>query len=402
MGEPARKINFSNVLKMMIQEVVLQSKPLDKSLENYFRSMPHINFREKEEVVSVVTLVIRYWITIHEVYKRMFPFGNIDFKEIFHILQVLERIMFGKFSGRGHYENGVLNAYQSLAENKAVFRSFPEWLFNVFQNELGNDNEMLLSSLNENPQTTLRINILKTDTKTLLSKLKQSGKAVSEIDGYPHAILINRYFEIFRSSEFHEGLFEMQDAGSQRIAPFLEAEPGMRVIDACAGNGGKTLHLSALMQNKGKIIAMDIFQHKLDVLKKRMKRSGAFNVETRTIDSSKIIKRLEGSAERLLLDVPCSGTGVLKRNPDIKYHLSAEKLLTINRMQQDILERYSTMLTNKGIMVYSTCSILPSENELQVRRFLEKKQGQFELLEEQNISPLEGYDGFYMARLKKV
>lgn len=385
-----------------MKEVVFQSKPLDKSLEHFFRSNPGINFHEKENLVSVITFVIRYWITIQEVYKKMYEDWTIDYHEILHIRQVLERIMLGKFSCKGNYETSVFNAYKSLTSNKAVLHSFPEWLFCVFQNELGSSNESLISSLNVIPCTTLRTNRLKTDTKSLLYKLQQTGKEVSRIEGYPDAVLVKQYFEIFKSPEFHDGLFEMQDAGSQRIAPFLQAEPEMRVIDACAGNGGKTLHLSGLMQNKGKIIAMDIFQHKLEILKKRMKRAGAFNIETRTIDSSKVIKRLEGSADCILLDVPCSGTGVLKRNPDIKYHLSAEKLNLINQTQQDILDRYSTMVANKGIIVYSTCSVLPSENELQVKRFIERKQGCFELLEEQNISPLEGYDGFYMARLRKI
>jgi 16S rRNA (cytosine967-C5)-methyltransferase len=108
------------------------------------------------------------------------------------------------------------------------------------------------------------------------------------------------------------------------------------------------------------------------------------------------------SADRLLLDVPCSGLGVLKRNPDIKYHITAEKLLEIQKTQGEILDKYSGMLTKGGIMVYATCSILPSENELQVKSFLEKKQGDFEKIEEKTISPAEGYDGFYMAKLKRI
>ena len=130
---------------------------------------------------------------------------------------------------------------------------------------------------------------------------------------------------IFTRQQFKDGLFEVQDAGSQLIAPFIQPLSGQRVIDACAGGGGKTLHLAALMQNKGRIIALDTEAWKLDELKKRARRAGASDIiETRVIDSSKVIKRLENSADRVLLDVPCSGLGVLRRNPDAKWKLSPE------------------------------------------------------------------------------
>jgi len=136
-------------------------------------------------------------------------------------------------------------------------------------------------------------------------------------------------------------------------------------------------------------------------LKKRARRAGASNIETRTIDSSKIIKRLENSADRLLLDVPCSGLGVLKRNPDAKWKLSLEFIERVKELQQKIVSDYSVMLKPKGLMVYSTCSLLPSENETQVKNFLAIQAGKFELLEERRTYPSEGVDGFYMALMRK-
>ncbi len=175
----------------------------------------------------------------------------------------------------------------------------------------------------------------------------------------------------------------------------------MRIIDACAGAGGKTLHLAALAKNKGRIIAMDVEQWKLDELQKRARRAGVSNLEPRLIESSKSIKRLEKSADRVLLDVPCSGLGVLKRNPDAKWKLSPEFIQQVRELQHNILSDYGVMLKPGGLMVYSTCSILPSENEEQVRRFLEEKQGEYELVKDKHTWPSEGYDGFYMALLKK-
>jgi 16S rRNA (cytosine967-C5)-methyltransferase len=190
----------------------------------------------------------------------------------------------------------------------------------------------------------------------------------------------------------------VQDAGSQAIAPFLQAEPGQRVVDACAGAGGKTLHLAALMENKGKIIAMDVHGYKLEELRRRARRASAFNVEAKEINKTNL-NRLRGSADRLLLDVPCSGLGVLKRNPDAKWRLNRDSILQVQKTQLEILENYSEILKSGGKMVYATCSILPSENQNQVEHFL-SKQPNFELEEECLITPGQT-DGFYMARLRK-
>ena len=146
---------------------------------------------------------------------------------------------------------------------------------------------------------------------------------------------------------------------------------------------------------------MDTEQWKLDELQKRGRRAGVSNMGARTIESGKTIKRLANSADRLLLDVPCSGLGVLKRNPDAKWKLSLDFVNKIKELQQHILHDYCDMLKPGGMMVYSTCSILPSENEGQVQKFLSAKNGAFELLEERHIFPSEGFDGFYMALLRR-
>jgi 16S rRNA (cytosine967-C5)-methyltransferase len=147
---------------------------------------------------------------------------------------------------------------------------------------------------------------------------------------------------------------------------------------------------------------MDVEQWKLDELSKRARRAGVSNMETRFIESSKTVKRLEGTADRLLLDVPCSGLGVLKRNPDAKWKLSPEFIDKVKTLQQHILNDYCMMVKVGGLMVYSTCSILSSENEKQVKAFLEKQGNKFELLEEKRTWPSDGFDGFYMALLKRT
>lgn len=284
---------------------------------------------------------------------------------------------------------------------RKIRESIPDWMDSLGEKELGTTWDKELHALNEEASVVLRANTLRTSRKALQKILDEEGVDTATLQDNPDALELGQRQNVFRLDSFKEGLFEVQDAGSQMIAPFLQVEPGMRVVDACAGAGGKTLHLAALMQNKGRILAMDSEQWKLDELKKRARRSGAANIETRAIDSSKVIKRLEKSADRLLLDVPCSGLGVLKRNPDAKWKLSLEFVDRIRNVQQTIITDYSKMLKPGGMMVYSTCSLLPSENEQQVKTFLSSEKNGFELMEEKKIMPSEGFDGFYMARLRR-
>lgn len=174
------------------------------------------------------------------------------------------------------------------------------------------------------------------------------------------------------------------------------------MIDACAGAGGKTLHLAALMEGKGQLIAMDTEEWKLEDLKKRARRAGAFNIETRLIDTTKVIKRLHEAADKVLIDAPCSGTGVIRRMPDSKWRDGRERMREILFAQEDILERYAPMAKAGGIVVYSTCSIMPSENEKQIEKFLAKHPEEYRLLEDKHIMPSEGFDGFYMAKLERL
>jgi 16S rRNA (cytosine967-C5)-methyltransferase len=176
----------------------------------------------------------------------------------------------------------------------------------------------------------------------------------------------------------------------------------MRVVDACAGEGGKTLHLAALIKNKGKIIALDTQEWRLRELRKRATKAGADTIETRLITSSKKYKRMQDTADRLLLDVPCSGLGTLRRNPDIKWKLTLNDLDRLKHVQHDLLERYCSLLKPLGTMVYSVCSIFPSEGEFQVQQFL-KNHEDYCLLKEKRYWPdTDRTDGFYTALIQRT
>ena len=283
---------------------------------------------------------------------------------------------------------------------KAIEHSVPDWLAGLFEKELGAKWEKEMSALNEQAPVILRANSLKISAENLVEILKEEGVKSFVLRGYPDAVQLEEKKNVFLTSAFKEGFFEVQDASSQKIAELLDVKEGMRVVDVCAGAGGKTLHIAALMKNKGQIIALDIYEWKLAELKRRAKRAGAFNIETRFIEDNKVIKRLHNTADRLLIDAPCSGLGVLKRNPDSKWKIDEDFINRIKTEQENILQNYSKILKKGGKMVYATCSILPSENGEQVRKFLAENT-EFALLKEENIMPSDGYDGFYMALIER-
>ncbi|BAO56278.1 RsmB/NOP family class I SAM-dependent RNA methyltransferase [Nonlabens marinus] len=296
----------------------------------------------------------------------------------------------------------IKGKFDELSSDLKYRESIPDWLDDLGRKELGEElwaKEM--SALNKQADVVLRANTLQTDVKTLQEKLLAEEIQTTTDERFPDALILNERANVFQTDLFQNGLFEVQDAGSQTIAPYLQVESGMRAMDACAGAGGKSLHLAALMENKGQVIATDIYKGKLHELKRRARRAGAHNIETRLIDSTKVIKKLDSKIDRLLIDAPCSGLGVLRRNPDAKWKLQPEFLDEIRATQQEILQSYSRVVKPEGLMVYATCSILPSENELQVEKFLASEAGSnFELLDSQSLlAHRDGFDGFYMARL---
>ncbi len=296
----------------------------------------------------------------------------------------------------------IKGKFDELQDQRVFKESIPDWMDALGAKELGSQWDIELSALNEQASVVLRTNTLKTNKTNLKKVLLENSIETETIKGCENALRLIERKSVFRTDAFKNGFFEVQDASSQLVADYLQVTPGMRVVDTCAGAGGKTLHLAALMENKGQIIALDIYANKLKELKRRAKRAGAHNIEPRHIDSTKVIKKLYNKADRVLIDAPCSGLGVLKRNPGAKWKLQPEFIDTIKETQAEILSKYSQMLKVGGKLVYATCSILPSENEKQVEKFLKHNEG-FKFISEQKILPsVSGFDGFYMALIERV
>lgn len=295
----------------------------------------------------------------------------------------------------------IKGKFDELQAIRKFRESIPDWMDEVAVAELGTKWDAEIKELNKQARVILRVNTLKISKQELQKKLREEDIDTEMVPRSPDALVLTERKNVFLTQAFKKGYFEVQDASSQLVAPFLDVQPGQKVVDTCAGAGGKTLHLASLMENKGQIIAMDIHAHKLAELKKRAKRDGAHNIETRPIEGTKTIKKLKGKADRVLIDAPCSGLGVLKRNPDSKWKLNPEFLERVKKTQAEILDQYASMVKNGGKLVYATCSILPSENELQVKAFL-KNHPEFSFVKDLKVSPAKtGFDGFYMALMER-
>lgn len=304
----------------------------------------------------------------------------------------------------GTPERKIKGRFDELSKTRAIKESIPDWMDELGVKELGEKVwAKEIAAQNQPAKVILRTNTLKGTKESLRNTLMDLNIETEYLKDQPDALVLKERANVFLTDAFKQGLFEVQDANSQLVAGFLDVKPGMRVVDTCAGAGGKTLHMASLMENKGQLIAMDLYESKLKQLKLRAKRNGAFNIEYRIIDSTKVIKKLHEKADRVLIDAPCSGLGVLKRNPDSKWKLQPEFIDNIRKVQSEVLENYSKIVKPGGKLVYATCSVLPSENQEQVEKFLKTEIGkQFTFIEDRKMLASEsGFDGFYMALLER-
>lgn len=375
----------------------------DKTIEKVLKLDKRWGSRDRAFIAETSYEIVRWKRLYLEIADVKKPFQYKNLWRVFSVWAVLKGINLPNWTEfQETPKRRIKGKFDELSKIRKFRESVPDWIDKLACEEIGEKKwEKEISELNKMAELVIRTNTLKTNSSELQKILLNEEISTEIISGYPDALRLKKRVNLFKKESFQKGLYEVQDASSQLVAPFLKIEPGMKICDICAGAGGKTLHLSALSKNKGQILAMDIYKHKLIQLKKRAKRNSAFNIETKLIENNKSIKRLKGKIDRLLIDAPCSGLGVLKRNPDSKWKLQPDFLNKIKDTQLKILKQYSKLIKENGKIVYATCSILPSENEHQINSFLKSEEGQdFKLEEEKKISPLSsGFDGFYMARL---
>ena len=377
----------------------------DKVVQKVLRFDKRWGARDRGFIAETTYEMVRYKRLYAEIAEVKAPFSRPDLFRMWAVWAVLKGIKLPDWKQiEPTPERRIKGKFDELSQIRKFREAIPDWIDELGEKALGDKLwTEEIAKLNEPAEVILRTNTLKTTKEELRKALLDENIVAEPIKGYASALKLVERTNVFVTEAFKNGMFEVQDASSQLVAEFLDVEPGQRVVDTCAGAGGKSLHLAALMENKGQLISMDIYGSKLKELKRRARRNGAHNIEVREIDSSKVYKKLYGSADRVLIDAPCTGLGVLRRNPDSKWKMQPDFLDKIIKTQQEILRNYSKIVKPGGKMVYATCSILPQENSDQVKSFLSSEEGKdFKLVKDKKIyASKSGYDGFFMALLEK-
>jgi 16S rRNA (cytosine967-C5)-methyltransferase len=362
--------------------------PADKLIDNYFKARRFIGSKDRAAIGELV-----YWVLRHKAALQWWLIdrlkGNLHARGmVLTALMLRKEYTMPELAGLtqdSQYSLPSLTDPERLRCDQLykeaidhpdmpdhVRLNYPQWLDVKLHESFGPEFEQEVAALNEQAHTDLRVNTLKTTREKLLTNLQAEGFDVSPTAVSPIGIRLAKRAPIFTSQYFKAGHFEVQDEGSQLVAHIVGAKAGMKVIDFCAGAGGKTLAMAASMNNKGRILAWDNSEKRLKQIKERIKRAGVDNVQVHTIEgeNDQFIKRHKLSADRVLVDAPCSGSGTWRRNPDLKWRFTPTDLQEVLVIQSAILESAARLVKPGGYLIYATCSLLKDENERQVEKFL--------------------------------
>lgn len=310
-------------------------------------------------------------------------------------------------------KNKDLSAYLS------VRYSHPEWMVKNWLKRFGESfTEELLKSNNETAPLTVRVNTLKTSREELRSQLEKDGFETRPAKYVENALIIDNPSSITKMEAFAKGLFQVQDESSMMVAQVLNPKPGDLVIDVCSAPGGKATHIAELMKNKGQVIARDVHEHKIKLIEEAALRLGIDIIKAEVYDAQKEDLKLTEKADCVLVDAPCTGFGIIRRKPDIKWTRMEKDLDEIVKLQENILDISSRYVKPGGVLVYSTCTIEPEENDELVKKFIQNNK-QFELEDISEVLPssvkkdtakagyiqlypnIDGVDGFFISKLRK-
>lgn len=363
-------------LLALLTQYEKQQLPLDLFISQYFRDHKALGSKDRGFIADTIYAMIRWQ-------------GLLDY------LCQTEATWEKRFE---LFQSSNLSALQQDPSIPPHIRvSFPKSLFDQLIENYGEKAIEICLNCNQTAPTTVRVNPMKTTRDALIEKWKDKY-SISECQYSPYGIRFHQKIHFFSTPEFLEGLFEVQDEGSQLLGLLVKAKPGQQVMDYCAGSGGKTLAFASQMEGKGQIYVHDIRPHVLTEARRRLRRAGIQNAQTVLADHPNL-KRLKKHMDWVLVDAPCSGTGTLRRNPDMKWKYNEEMLQRLIGQQRYIFEKALSFLKPGGHIIYSTCSILKQENEEQMNHFIKTYNLQVE--ETFQTVPSEGnMDGFFAAVFK--
>jgi 16S rRNA (cytosine967-C5)-methyltransferase len=374
----------------ILAEIETEERPADDAAADYFRRRRYIGAKDRSHIAGHVYAVLRHRAALDWWIARAGK-GVVE-------TAARSRVLAGLVLAEGWRPEAVaaccdgdrfrpakLSAAEALLVDslgsrtlrhprmpRAVANDLPEWLEPYLERVFGKGLEREMAALNAPAPIDLRVNLLKADRETAQRALAAEGVRAEPTPWSPVGLRLAGRVPLSGLAAFKDGLFDVQDEGSQIAALLAGARPGMRVVDFCAGAGGKTLALAAGMANRGKLVACDVSARRLERAARRLRRAGVGNVERRVLASErdKWVKRHAGSFDRVFVDVPCLGTGTWRRNPDAKWRSRPVDLAELIERQQQILRSAARLVRPGGRLVYATCSLLREEDEAQAEAFL--------------------------------
>ncbi|MFO1242523.1 MAG: RsmB/NOP family class I SAM-dependent RNA methyltransferase [Rickettsiales bacterium] len=387
--KPAARIAAAIDLLMLINDAWEKGKrtPADGIIGYYFKQRRYIGSKDRGAISERVYFILRngaaleWWLEKAKMKPspRLLVLLSLVFKDGF-ALEAIEEL----YSGGPqcpmpltHEERDIVEAFHGKtfldpAMPKPVQYNYPSWMTSLLEETFGGEFDMGMKALGEEAPVDLRVNTLKAIREQVIAALTNEDFAPEPAKRAPNGIRLKKRGALFASNTFRLGWFEMQDEGSQLVCELVDAKPGQKVIDFCAGAGGKTLAIAARMQGKGRILAWDTSKERLSQMPKRLARAGVNNVQLHLIanEQDQFIKRHKQSADWVLADVPCTGSGTWRRSPDLKWRTTEKDMQEVMALQKSILESAARLIMGTGKLVYATCSLFREENETQIENFL--------------------------------
>ncbi len=394
--------NLIRAAAQVLYEVINFEEPADNVVRRYFKAHSEMGRRDRAFIAEAIFDTLRHF--RNYCWQMGTKDQGLQGRDCFALLDAVH-------GTRGEGRMSVENVADQFSN--AIKYSLPDWLWQRLAKDHGDQVHEIAAALLLPAPLDLRVNTLKATSAQVADMLTQGHIKFDPIQA-PANAADEKFFsaiEAFRvqgkpalekTAGFEQGWMEVQDLGSQMIAAMVGAKRGQTIIDFCAGAGGKTLAIAAAMKSSGQIFACDISLPRLQRLKPRLARSGASNVQPFGIQSENDPKlsKLEQRAHAVLVDAPCSGTGTLRRNPDLKWRFGEQNLANLLEQQASILRAASKLVRPGGVLVYATCSLLRSENQHQVEAFLRDNDNWQRDGEDMVLLPhISGTDGFYAARL---
>ncbi len=398
----------------LLDEILRRRRPADDILRAYFRHRRYAGSKDRRAVRDLVYRILRS-------YHRLRWQGAAAMGRSLAMFHVRDAAL---FSGAEHaprsldeHERAALKKLNQGTPPAWARANLPEWIAEPMRRRFGAEFEPEMEALNRPAPLDIRVNTLKSTREDVARQLRKEGQDVTDTLYSPWGLRLGTPVQLTGHALYREGVIEIQDEGAQLIALATEAQPGQTVVDLAAGAGGKTLALAAMMANCGRLIAADIDRNRLSRAEHRLRRAGVTCAETVAVAAAEdpddpFWREMAGQADVVLLDAPCSATGILRRQPERSIDLSADKVSQLSGLQARLLRRASRLVAPGGRLIYATCSLLLEENELVYQRFIENCEDfalavidlpHMPLATTYLLTPARhGCDGFFIAALKRL